>query len=234
MKYAEILARLKASANPAAVAGMARYGINPKRTVYGISAPDLKRLARQIGTDHALARRLWASGIHDARHIAALIDDPEQVDQPQMEQWAAQFDTWDICDGCCLNLFVRTPFAHRKAVQWAKRKEEFVKRAGFALMAQLAVHDKAAPDAKFQRFLPIIIRESTDGRNYVKKGVNWALRQIGKRNLALNALAIDAAKQIRQMDSSSARWVAADALRELTGEAVQARLRLRREALRDS
>lgn len=225
MKYTEILARLKASANPAAVAGMARYGITPKRTVYGVSAPTLKHLARQIGTDHALARRLWVSGIHDARRIATLIDDPAQVDEAQMEEWAAEFDSWDICDGCCLHLFVWTPLAHFKAVQWAKRKEEYVKRAGFALMAQLAVHDNAAPDAKFRRFLPLIIRASTDGRNYVKKAVNWALRQIGKRNLALNALAIAAANEIRQIDSNAARWIAADALRELTGAAVQSRLR---------
>lgn len=227
MKYAEILVRLKESANPAAVAGMARYGITPKRTIYGVSAPTLKQLARQIGTNHELAHRLWASGIHDARRIAALIDDPDQVDESQMERWAAEFDSWDICDGCCLHLFVWTPHAHHKAVQWAKRKEEYVKRAGFALMAQLAVHDKNAPDSKFRRFLQAIVRESADDRNYVKKAVNWALRQIGKRNLALNALAIRAAKEIRQTDSSSARWIAADALRELTRQPLQSRLRLR-------
>ncbi len=210
--------------NPRNVEGMARFGISATNTL-GISVPALKKLARGIGRDHALARRLWDSGIHEARHLAALIDEPALVAERQMERWAKDFDSWDIVDGCCLNLFAETPYAHRKAVEWSRREEEYVKRAAFSLMAVLAVHDKQAADAKFLRFLPIIKREAVDERNFVKKAVNWALRQIGKRNLNLNRAAIRTAREIRQIDSRSARWIAADALRELTSDAVQRRLR---------
>ncbi len=222
-KYSEILAYLKGLSNPAAVAGMARYGINPDRS-YGVSMPSLRRLAKQVGTDHALALRLWTSGIREARILAAMIDDPQKVTEAQSERWVADFASWDVCDGCCLCLFVKTSFAYRKAIQWTRRGEEYVKRAGFVLMAQLAVHDKAAADEDFRCFFPIIIRESTDPRNFVRKAVNWALRQIGKRNPALNALAMDAAGEIRRIDSGTARWIAADALRELTGSQVRSRL----------
>lgn len=224
MQYDEILTKLMSLANPRAVKGMARFGIHAKNA-YGIAAPTLQKIAREIGTDHALAQRLWASGNLDARYIAAMIDDPARVTKAQMERWASDFDSWSVCDSSCGYLFDKTPFAYRKAIEWSKREEEYVKRAGFALMAYLAVHDKAAPDAKFIKFLPMIKRGATDGRNFVRKAVNWALRQIGKRNLTLNKVAIKTAREIQKIDSKASRWIAADALRELTGRVVQKRLR---------
>lgn len=214
-------------ADPRARQGMARFGIPVGNALGGISTPVLKKLAREMGKNHRLARGLWKSGIHEARHLAALVDDPVQVTEAQMERWARDFDSWDVVDGCCLYLFVKTPYAYRKALEWSSRNAEFVKRAAFTLMAVLAVHDKKAADVKFLRFLPIIKRESTDKRNFVKKAVNWALRQIGKRNVKLNRAAIKTAQEIRLIDSRSAKWIAADALRELTSEAVQTRLWLR-------
>lgn len=215
---------LRSLSDPNAVKGMARFGINPKHT-FGISIPELRRIAKQIGSNHLLALGLWKSGVHEARILASMIDDPERVTEDQMDDWAEDFDSWDVCDQCCGNLFDRTRFAHKKAVQWSSRSEEFVKRAGFALMAALAVHDKEMPDARFLRFLPLIKRQSMDERNFVKKAVNWALRQVGKRNTRLNQAAIAVAKQIHELDSKSARWVASDALRELESTAVQAKLR---------
>ena len=220
-----ILRRLRGLARPRARRDMERFGIFVDNALGGISTPKMKKLARQIGKNHKLAQALWKSGIHEARHIAAMIDEPAKVTERQMESWAGDFDSWDIVDGCCLYLFRKTSYAHRKAVEWSRRGEEFVKRAAFSMMAVLAVHDKSAGDEKFLKFLPIIKRESTDERNFVKKAVNWALRQIGKRNLLLNKAAIRAAKDIRAIDSRSARWIAADALRELKGAPVQARLR---------
>lgn len=220
----EILAELRAHGSPANVAGMARYGINPKSTL-GVSVPALRGMAKKIGRDHALALALWKTGIHEARSLAGLIDEPAKVTEAQLERWAKDFDSWDVCDGVCSNLFDRTPFARDKAIEWSARREEFVKRAGFVLMAALAVHDKKAPDALFRKFLPLIERESTDERNFVKKAVNWALRQIGKRNRALNRDAIAAARRIRRIDSKAARWIAADALRELESAAVRERLK---------
>lgn len=154
-----------------------------------------------------------------------MIDEPKMVTVKQMENWVKDFDSWDLCDQCCGDLFDKTEFAYQKAMEWSKRDEEFVKRAGFVLMAKLALHDKKAEDKAFLTFLPIIKRESIDDRNFVKKAVNWALRQIGKRNVDLNIAAVETAKEIQKMDSRSAKWIAADALRELTSEAVQQRLR---------
>ena len=219
----EILKQLKSLSNPDAVAGMARFGINPTNT-YGVSIPVLRKMAKQIGKNHLLAEKLWNSGIHEARILAPLIDPPEMVTEKQMERWVKDFDSWDVCDQCCSNLFDKTKFAYKKALEWSKRREAFVKRAGFVLMAALAVHDKEADNQKFVRFLPIIKREATDERNFVKKAVNWALRQIGKRNSALNKIAIQTAKEIQKIDSKSARWIASDALRELTGSAVRKKL----------
>ncbi len=218
-----IVQTLESLRNPEAVAGMARYGINPERA-YGVSIPNLRKVAREAGKHHALALMLWDSGIHEARILASMIAVFEDLTDGQMESWVKDFDSWDVCDQCCNNLFRKAGIAHQKAMEWSARNEEFVKRAGFTLMACLAVHDKAAADEVFLRYLPVIERASSDNRNYVKKAVNWALRQIGKRNQSLNKAAIQAAKQIAQMDSKSARWVAADALRELTSEAVQKRL----------
>jgi len=224
MQCEEVLERLKSLANPEAVAGMARYGISTQNTL-GVSVPALRKLAREIGRDHGLAQQLWSSGVHEARILASMVDDPRMVTDEQMEAWAADFDSWDVCDQCCGNLFDKTEFAYRKAVEWAARDEEFVKRAGFALVAWLAFHDKRAPDEAFLEFLPVIKRESVDGRNYVKKAVNWALRHIGKRNAALNIMAIQTAKEIQEMGSKPGRWIASDALRELISGKVQERLR---------
>ncbi len=219
----KILSRLKSMSNQENVAGMARFGINPKNT-YGISIPDLRRIAKELGRNHVLALQLWRSGIHEARILASMIDDPQKVTSPQMERWVGDFDSWDVCDQCCSNLFDKTALASRKAVEWSSRKEEFVKRAAFALMAALAAHDKTADDAQFKRFLKIISVQSNDERNFVKKAVNWALRQIGKRNSDLNKAAIATANKIQQHPSKAARWIASDALRELTSQAVQQRL----------
>jgi 3-methyladenine DNA glycosylase AlkD len=223
VEYDDILKRLESLANPKAVEGMARYGIRPAKT-YGVSIPDLRHIAKEIGMDHGLAQRLWRAGIHETQILASLVDDAKMVTEDQMESWVKGFDSWDTCDQCCQNLFGKTKFAYQKAVEWSSNNEEFIKRAGFVLMARLAVSDKKADDEEFLKFLPIIKRESTDNRNFVKKAVNWALRQIGKRSVALNEMAIKAADEIQQMDSRSARWVASDAIRELTSEAVQKRL----------
>lgn len=230
----DILAHLKSLADPSQLEGMARFGIRVETALGGISAPLLRKLAREIGKNHRLAQKLWKSGIHEARHLAALIDEPAQVTEAQMERWAKQFDSWDVCDGCCLNLFDKTPFAHRKAIEWSRRKEEFVRRAGFSLMAVLAVHDKTADDEMFLRFLPVIERQSTDQRNFVKKAVNWALRQIGKRNPKLNRAAVATAHRIHRIDSRSARWIASDALRELQSEAVWRRFQTTRRRAKTS
>ena len=208
MTLDEALARLRALADPEARAGMARFGIETG-TALGISIPKLRALAKEIRRDHALAEELWAAGVHEARTLAALVDDPKLVTEQQMERWVVQIDSWDVCDGVCSDLFDRTPFAYAKAAEWSGREEEFVKRAGFALMASLAVHDKKADDE----------------RNFVKKAANWALRNIGKRNRNLNRAAIEAGERIRSQGSRAARWIAADALRELWSEKVQARLK---------
>jgi 3-methyladenine DNA glycosylase AlkD len=219
----EVVERLRSLGDPKAVAGAARFGIHVSN-ILGVSAPNLRKLAKDIGPDHALAGRLWKTGIHDARGLAALLDDPAKVTPQQMEQWAADFDSWAVCDAACCCLFDKTPHAWDKAVEWTGREPEYVRRAGFVLMAALAVHDKKAPDERFEAFLPVLVEHATDERNFVKKAVNWALRQIGKRNARLNKLAIGTAGDIRQIDSRAARWIAADALRELTSDKVQARL----------
>jgi 3-methyladenine DNA glycosylase AlkD len=218
-----ILRRLKRMADPRAVAGMARYGINPTNTL-GVSVAELRRLAREIGRDHHLALQLWASGVHEARILACLIDEPPLVTEAQMERWVEDFDSWDVCDQCCGKLFDKTPLAYRKAAEWSRRDGEFVRRAGFVMVASLAVHDKAASERVFLRFLPIIRQASTDDRNFVKKAVNWALRQIGKRSPDLRQAALRTARAIRSGDSRAARWIAADAIREL------ARIRPQRKA----
>jgi len=219
-----VIREMKKLSNPGNVEGMARFGINPERTL-GICAPDLMSMAKRLKKDHTLAKQLWDSGLHEARILAAMIDDPLKVTERQMEDWIKDFDSWDVCDQVTSRLFDKTPFAYRKVREWTRRDEEFVKRAGFAMMAALVVHDKKASDREFERFLPMIVREAKDERNYVRKAVNWALRTIGKRNKALNRKAIRTAEGIRKIDSKSARWIAADALRELKSEAVQRRFK---------
>jgi 3-methyladenine DNA glycosylase AlkD len=212
--YQTTIKQLKALANPANVAGMARFGINANNTL-GIAVPVLRKLGKDIGKNHTLAQELWQSGIHEARLLAAFIEDPKEVTVQQMEQWVHEFDSWDICDQVCGNVFDKTPYAYTKAKQWAKQSPEFVRRAGFVMMATLAVHDKLAADEKFTQFFPLMLKYSTDERNFVKKAVNWALRQIGKRNQALHAQAIKLANDMTKMDSTTAHWIANDALREL-------------------
>lgn len=218
------LKQLNSLADPEAAAGMARFGINPDNTL-GVSIPTLRKMAKEIGKNHILAQQFWSSGIHEARILAGMVDDPGEVTVEQMERWAADFYSWDICDQVCSNLFDKTRFAYQKAHEWSGREEEFVRRAGFVLMAALSVHNKKAGDEKFLEFLPLIKREAQDERNFVKKAVNWALRQIGKRNLDLNRAAILTANDIQNIDSKATKWIVSDALRELTDEKIQKRLR---------
>jgi 3-methyladenine DNA glycosylase AlkD len=198
--------------------GMSRFGINVENAL-GIKVTDLRKLARRVEISHELALGLWGSGIHEARILATIVDKPVEVTEEQVESWAADFDSWDIVDQTCNNLFRKTPFAHTKAVEWSDRKDEFVKRAGFSLMAVLAVHDKEAGNEVFDRYLGLVEREAGDERNFVKKSVNWALRGIGKRNPKLGEMAIKTAERIRDQGTKSARWIANDALRELRKEA---------------
>ena len=215
MTAPEILAALRAQANPNNVAGMARYGISAKGTL-GVPVVLIRRLAKQAGRSHELAAELWDSGIHEARILATIVDDPARVTRRQMNRWARDFDSWDVCDQACQNLFRYTPLAWTMAVEWAGARREFVRRAAFALMAGLAASKAiAAPDEDFEAMLPLIATAATDERNLVKKAVNWALRGIGKRNPHLWSAAIGAAENIRAIDSPSARWIASDALREL-------------------
>jgi 3-methyladenine DNA glycosylase AlkD len=203
---------------------MARYGINTAGTL-GVPIPVLRRLAREAGKDHALAAELWKSGIHEARILATMVDDPSRVRARQMDRWARDLDSWDVCDQACQNLFRHTPLAFAKAAQWARAQPEFVRRAGFSLMAGLAAGAKDAADTRFAAFLPLIAEAVGDDRNMVRKAVNWALRGIGKRNRRLHRLAIAAATEIARQDSRSARWIAADALRELKDPKVVGRIR---------
>jgi 3-methyladenine DNA glycosylase AlkD len=223
LQYNEVIQRLKSLSDPEAVKGMARFGINPENT-YGVSIPNLRRIAKEAGKDHALAQKLWASGIHEAKILASMVDEPKAVTEEQLEAWVRDFDSWDVCDQVCMNLFDRVPLAWQKVGDWSQREEEFVKRAAYTLIACLAWHDKEAGDEKFVALLPVIVKGATDERNFVKKAVNWALRHIGKRNPNLNKVAIKTAEEIQKIDSRAARWIAADALRELTSEAVQKRL----------
>lgn len=226
MEFEDIITELESLSNPDDIEGMARFGINTKKT-YGVRMPELRRIAKEAGKNHELAEKLWKHGYSETRILASIIDDPKLVTESQMENWAIEFDSWDVCDQCCMNLFRKTPFAYKKVFEWSMREEEFVKRAAFTLIATLAVHDKKADNSKFEEFFPIIIRESGDNRNFVKKAVNWALRQIGKRNLDLNKKSIIIAEEIQKESSKSAKWIANGALRELKSENVQKRLHSR-------
>ena len=214
MRYAELMRALRSMGSEENVKGMARFGISSKGTL-GIPVTELRKLAKSIGKDQELSLKLWASGIHEARILASLIGEKDEVTESQMEEWVKDFDSWDVCDGVCGNLFDKTPFAYEKAAEWSEREEEFVKRAGFVMMAELAVHDKEAGDDRFMGFLPMIEAKAGDGRNFVAKAVNWALRQIGKRNPKLRRAAIKTARRIGLSDQGRARWIASDALREL-------------------
>ncbi len=221
-----VLRELKRLGERRNIEGMARFGIVAKN-VYGVSKPRLDRLAQKIGRNHSLGLELWETGNHDARILAGMVAERKLVTGKQMERWVRDFDNWDVCDGTCCHLFVFAMPAWQKARSWSRRKKEFEKRAGFALAAFLACHDKNAADAEFRKYLEVIEREAWDERNFVRKAVNWALRNIGKRNLALNRAAIRSARRIAMQGSRAARWIAADALQELQSEAVETRLRRR-------
>src|SRR6266851_2201748 len=219
-----VLRELKGLADPKVRAKMEYFGVHVPKA-HGISAPVLHQFAKHIGKDHRLAQQLWTTSIHEARILATLIGEAEKVTAAEMERWVRDFDSWDVVDAACCYLYTHAKPAWNKAAAWSRRREEFVKRASFSLVAYLSYKDKTAPDARFVRFLRVIEREAHDERNFVKKAMNWALRNIGKRNVRLNREAIQAAERIRRQDSSAARWIAADALRELKSDAVQRRLR---------
>jgi len=223
MTVHEIIELLRKNSNLANVEGMARFGINPKNTL-GVSIPVLRRLARTIGKDHQVALGLFASGIHEAKILAALVDDPRLVTEAQMEKWLKQFDSWDVTDQVCTILFDKTLFAWRKAKEWTRNEPEYQKRAAYSLMAGLALHDRLAADEDFEALWPLLLQGAIDGRNYVKKAVNWALRGIGKRNTRLCKSALQTAKEMMKLDSRSARWIASDAIRELSNQKTEKRI----------
>ncbi|MBW2059215.1 MAG: DNA alkylation repair protein [Deltaproteobacteria bacterium] len=223
----EVIEKLKARAKPENVEGMVKFGMTGDKRL-GVSVPELRKLAREIGRDHMLALELWKTGIPEAKIVAGMVGDPERLTERQMESWVKGFDSWDVCDQVCMNLFEKSPLVMKKIHDWSEREEEFVKRAAYALIACLAWHDKEAKDEVFIELLPLIKRGATDGRNFVKKAVDWALRSIGKRNPSLNRAAIKTAGEIQGVDSKSSRWIASSTLRELTSEAVQERLKRNR------
>lgn len=227
MDIQRILKKLEDLADHKAIDGMARFGITAK-SIYGVSIPKLRNMAKEIGENQKLSLKLWNHDSRETRILAAMVGEPNEVSEKQINLWVADFDSWEICDQAIMNLFEKTSFAYEKAFEYYMREEEFVRRAGFVLMARLAVSDKKARDEKFTQFFPPIKEKSLDERNFVKKAVNWALRQIGKRNLNLNVKAVKLGEEISLLESKSARWIAADALRELKSEAVLERLKQRR------
>lgn len=218
-----VLKELKKRGSANNVAGMARFGIASDKA-FGVSHPELHEIAKPHHKNHALALELWASGYHEARLLAAVIDDPKQVTEKQMDAWVKDFNSWDICDDCTGNLFEATPFAFDKAFEWIKSDKEFIRRAGLAMMVWLTLHRKKEPDRLFLEFFPPIEKVAGDERNFVKKAVSWALRTLGKRSIFLNKAAVQSAKRVAKLDSKAARWVAADVLKEIQGDKVQAKL----------
>lgn len=219
----QVMMALQSKAKPENLEGMARFAIVGD-TRMGVSVPEMRKIAKSIGKNHQLALDLWDTGVPEAMIVAGMIADPDALTEQEMEDWVVDINSWDICDQVCMNLFEKTPLADKKIHDWSTRDEEFVKRAAYALIACLAWHDKEAGDEEFIEYFPIISAGATDERNFVKKAVNWGLRNIGKRNLNLNARAIEVAHQINQIDSRSARWIASNALRELESDKVQERL----------
>ncbi|MEK6477842.1 DNA alkylation repair protein [Catalinimonas sp. 4WD22] len=220
----DILAELKSHSNPEYVNSLSRLGVQGDK-ILGVKMPLVREVAKKYKKDHSLAQQLWDAEVHEARIMASLLDQPAAVTVQQMDAWVHDFNSWDICDQACSNLFCRTPFAYDKALEWSDRHEEFVKRAGFVLMACLAIHDKKAEDAKLAAFFPLIEREAYDERNFVKKAVNWALRQIGKRNATLRTMALLVAERLSLHELPNARWIGKDALRELKSDKVSRKLK---------
>jgi 3-methyladenine DNA glycosylase AlkD len=218
-KTNDVLKRLRAAGSATNVAGMARYGIRPAKA-YGVSTPVMRSIAKELGRDTELASALWSTNVLEARMVATMIADPLQIPEAEVERWVSQFDCWSVCDSACICLLWKTPFAWRKVREWSSRKPEYERRAAFALLAGLAVHDKKATDKQFRTALRLVAKAARDDRNFVKKAVNWALRQIGKRNAALREEAIEVAESLAAAESRSARWIGHDALRELRSKTV--------------
>ena len=223
MSVGKILTLLRGQADPAAVKGMARYGMSSDKRL-GVSTPFIRQLAKEVGRNHETALALWETGVPEARILAAMIGDPEELTADQMDTWVRDIDSRDICDQVCMKLFEKSPLAWKKIRDWHTRDEEFVKRAAYSLIACLAWHDKTAEDEKFIELLPVIRAGAIDDRNYVKKAVSWALRHIGKRNGTLNAAALSLAKELESLASPPARWIASQAVRELRSEKVRLHL----------
>ncbi|MCJ7659511.1 MAG: DNA alkylation repair protein [Anaerolineales bacterium] len=219
----EVMEKLTAQADPAQLDGMSRFGITTEKRL-GVTVPQMRVIAKQTGKDHELALVLWETGIAEAMIVAAMVDVPAEVTEAQMEAWVVDFNSWDVCDQVCMNLFEKTPLAWDKIRDWSQREEEYVKRAAYALIACLAWHDKGASDENFIALFPLIKSGATDERNYVKKAVSWALRNIGKRNSNLNAVALQTAQDLKEMDLKSARWIGSDAVRDLNSDATRRRL----------
>jgi 3-methyladenine DNA glycosylase AlkD len=222
----EILEKLKTKSRKDQLEGMARFGINTNNRL-GVSIPDIRRIAKEFGRNHEVALELWKTGYDDAKITAALVDDPDKVSEDQMDEWVKDFNSWDVCDQICMNLFDRSPYAWKKIFEWSKREKEFVKRAAFTLLACLAWHDKNAEDDKFLEYFPLIKKNVDDDRNYVKKAVSWSLRHIGKRNLNLHKHVLVFANDIKQIDSKTARWIGSDVIRDLHSESTKKRLKIK-------
>jgi 3-methyladenine DNA glycosylase AlkD len=226
----EVVQKLEDSARPDQLDGMARYGMTAEGRL-GVSVPIMRKIAGEVGKDHDLSLQLWKTGILEARIVAAMIGEPERLTEDQMEEWVKDLNSWDVCDQVCMNLFEKTPFVWKKILEWSEREEEFVKRSAYTLIACAAWHFKNEKDDKFIKLLPVIKKGASDDRNFVKKAVSWALRNIGKRNPELNRAAIEVAEEIQLLDSKAARWVARDAVRELRSEAVQKRFKKRNDKI---
>lgn len=220
---ANAMSALEAASTEHDRANLARFGIDAKNAL-GVSMANMQRIAKKLGPDHALAEALWATGVYEARMLASLIDEPDRVTAAQMERWCRDFDNWAICDTACFKLFDRAPDAWKKVAAWHNKREEFVKRAAFALIASLAGHDKTAGDGLFLKSLEYIEKGAVDERNFVKKGVSWALRSLGRRNAVLNEAAIALSKKLAESDDASARWIGRGALKELSGRTVKSKL----------
>lgn len=225
----EVMELLQSKAKSDQLEGMARFAIAGDKRM-GVSMPDMRKIAKSIGKDHQLALDLWDTGVPEGKIVAGLVAEPDKLTEEQMESWVVDINSWDVCDQVCMNLFEKSPLAEKKIYDWSEREEEFVKRTAYALIACLAWHDKAASDEDFIKYFPVIKMGATDDRNFVKKAVNWALRNIGKRNLALNKAALEVAYEIKEIDTKSARWIASDAIRELESEKIQERLRKKAQA----
>ena len=223
IRVKDVLASLERRGTKRTRDGLPRYGIHTTKA-FGVPVGTIQQIAKKLGKDHDLALALWDTGWYEARMLTAFVDEPERVTAGQMDRWVRDFDNWGICDTLCFHLFDRTPHAWRKVTQWSTRREEFVKRTAFALLASLALHDKKTADAPFLKGLELVERAATDERNFVKKGVSWALRLVGRRNQALNEAGVETSRRLADSDDRTARWIGRGALRELTGPVVRKKL----------